>query len=145
MKSIIIILLAIIPFVSQAQIDSSAVKINVSIQARDAEYLGSFISFKEDYEDLFDVLKAKLRITNPPTGATLISVDSITIATWYKVLNVVRKDHIAIQAGLFSRIDAIIRAKNNDYLTRLLNEANAFDARQYQDIRLLGRIKLRRQ
>lgn len=148
MKNIIIILLALLSFTpnkAKAQIDSAQIKINTSIQVRDAEYLGSFISFKEEYEDLFDAIKSKLRIPNAPTNTTLITVDSVTVGVWYKVMNHIRKDHIAIQGGIFTRLDAIVRAKNNAYLNRLLNEANAFDTRQYQDSRLFGRIKLRRQ
>lgn len=144
MKKLIILLL-LSPLFSYSQIDSSSVKINLSIQARDAEYIGSFIAFKEDYEELFDQFKLKMRIVSPPLNTTLVAVDSIQVKTWLLVSNQIRKDYIAIQAGIFTRLDTELRAKNNAYLTRLLNEANSFDIRQYQGTRITGRLKIRRQ
>jgi len=126
------------------EIDSSAVKINVSIQARDAEYIGEFIAFKKEYDLLFDALKTKMRVANPPLNQTLVAIDSISVSTWLSVSNHIRKDYIAIQAGIFTRLDAILRARNNAYLTRLLNDANTFDIRQYTDRRRSGRFNIRR-
>lgn len=144
MKKLITILL-LSPLFGFAQIDSSLVKINVSIQARDAEYIGSFISFKEEYDELFDGLKLKMRIANAPTGNTLVAIDSISVKTWLDVSNHIRKDYIAIQGGVFTRVDALLRVKNNGYLTRLLNDANTFDIRQYTERRQIGRFNIRRQ
>lgn len=144
MKKLITILL-LSPLFGFAQIDSSAVKINVSIQARDAEYIGSFISFKEEYDELFDQFKLKMRIANAPTGNTVVAIDSISVKTWLSVSNHIRKDYIAIQGGVHTRLDAILRAKNNAYLTRLLNDSNTFDTRQYTDRRQIGRFNIRRQ
>jgi hypothetical protein len=143
MKKLITILL-LSPLFGFAQIDSSAVKINVSIQARDAEYIGEHIAFKQEYDLLFDALKSKMRIDNPPINQTLVVIDSISVGTWLSLSNHIRKDYIAIQAGVFTRLDAILRAKNNSYLTRLLNDANTFDIRQYTDRRKSGRVNIRR-
>lgn len=143
MKKLIIILL-LSPLFSMAQVDSSAVKINVSIQARDAEYIGSFISFKEEYDELFDQLKLKMRIVNPPSGNTVVAIDNISVKVWLSVAHNIRTDYLAIQGGVFTRIDAILRAKNNAYLTRNLNESNTFDTKEYQDKRKSGRFNIRR-
>lgn len=147
MKKLIIILLVISAFAprkASAQIDSASVKVNVSIQARDAEYLASFTPFREEYEDLFDSMKSKFRVSTPPVNTTNIAVDSVSVLAWLKVMAHIRKDHIAIQAGVFSRIEAVLRAKNNAYLTRNLNEANASDTGTYTEARLFGRIRLRK-
>lgn len=144
MKNIIIILLALMPFYSFSQVDSSAIKINVSVQARDCEVIASFISHRELYEDLFDAIKTKFRVTNAPSNTTSIQVDSVSIGTWILVSDILRKDYISIQANAFSRIDALLRAKNVPYLTRLLNQGNQADIAHYQTIRAIGRQKLRR-
>lgn len=144
MKNIIIILLALMPFLSFSQVDSSAIKINVSVQARDCEVIASFISHRELYEDLFDAIKAKFRVANSPSNLTAIQVDSVSIGTWILVSEILRKDYISIQANCFSRIDALLRAKNVPYLTRILNQGNQADIAHYQTIRAIGRQKLRR-
>jgi hypothetical protein len=149
MKKLITILL-LSPLFSMAQPllwssnDSSKVKINVSIQARDAEYIGEFIAFKQEYDLLFDALKSKMRIANPPLNQTLVSVDSISVLTWLSVATHIRKDYIAIQGGVFTRLDAILRARNNAYMTRVLNLFNTSDISQYTDRRKLGRYNIRR-
>lgn len=143
MKKLIIILL-LSPLFGYSQIDSAAVKINLSIQARDLEYYTPFISFREEYDELFDAIKLKARVQNPPTNTTLVALDSIQVKTWLLVSNFIRKDYIAIQAGIFSRLDATLRAKNNAYLTRLLNEANAYDTNLYLNIRQAGRNRYKK-
>ena len=151
MKKLIIILL-LSPMFAMAQPfmfdnDSAKVKINVSIQARDAEYIGSFLSsgfYRADYDELFDQLKVKMRISNPPINQNSVAVDSIPIRTWLSIMQQIRMDYIAVQAGIFTRVDAILRAKNNDYLTRILNLANTRDTEAYINNRRQGRINIRR-
>lgn len=144
MKNTIIILLALMPFLSFSQVDSAAVKINVSVQARDCEVIASFISHRELYEDLFDAIKKKFRVANPPGNTTIVAIDSVSVGTWILVSDILRKDYISIQANAFSRIDALLRAKNVPYLTRILNQGNQADIAHYQTIRAIGRQKLRR-
>jgi hypothetical protein len=85
-----------------------------------------------------------MRIAKLPINQTLVAIDSISVSTWLSVANHIRKDYIAIQAGIFTRLDAILRAKNDAYLTRLLNDATTFDIRQYTDRRKSGRYNIRR-
>ena len=150
-KLIIILLLS--PLFSMAQPtmfinnDSAKVKINVSIQARDAEYIGSFMSsgfYRADYDELFDQLKTKMRIANPPVSQTLVAVDSIPIRTWLSIMQQIKTDYIAVQGGLSTRLDAILKAKNNAYMTRILNLANTRDIEAYINNRRQGRINIRR-
>ena len=151
MKKLITILL-LSPLFSMAQPfmfdnDSARVKINVSIQARDAEYIGSFLTsgfYRADHDEVFDQFKTKMRIANPPINQVLVAMDSIPIRTWLSIMQQVRMDYIAVQAGVFTRVDAVLRATNNAYMTRILNLANTQDISQYQDRRRSGRYNIRR-
>lgn len=144
MKKLIILSL-LIPVFASAQIDSSQLKITVTLQARDAEFIGFFIGHNIDYEDLFDGLKAKFRVASPPTGTTNVTVDTIPIAQWLSVSAKLRTDPYAIGGSVFSRIDAALRAVNHSYLTGRLNVMDATDTEVFTNFRLLGRFKLRRQ
>jgi hypothetical protein len=152
MKKIIIILL-LSPLFSMAQPtmfmdnDSAKVKINVSIQARDAEYIGSFLTagfYRADYDEVFDQLKTKMRIANPPINQSLVAIDSISVRTWLSIVQQIRMDYIAVQAGVFNRLDAILRARNNAYMIRILNLVNASDISNYQNNRRNGRQNIRK-
>lgn len=150
MKNLLFILLLLSPLFAKAQPgmfmfnnDSAKVKINLPVQARDAEYLANFVSHQEQYEDLYDAMKAKFRVANPPANTANIAIDSIEIRTWLFVAQVLRRDHIALQAGVFSRLDALLKSKNNVYLTKQLNDALAYDTSIYTDARTNGRRRLR--
>lgn len=144
MKNLLIILLAISPFLGYSQTDSAALKISLSIQARNAEYIVSQISNKDEYEDLYDSAKAKFRVANPPLNNIVIDIDNVETHLWLSIMNIVRKDYLAIQAGIFIRMDAILRAKNNAFIIRKLNEMNSLDTKAYQEARTAGRNRLRR-
>jgi hypothetical protein len=151
MKKLITILL-LSPLFAMAQPfifdnDSAKVKINVSIQARDAEYIGSFLTsgfYRADYDEVFDQFKLKMRITNPPLNQNLVTVDSISVRTWLSLIQQIRTDYIAVQAGVFSRLDAVLRARNNAYMTRILNLYNSRDIETYTNSRRNGRVNIRR-
>lgn len=148
MKKLITILL-LSPLFSMAQPfqfynDSAKLKINVSIQARDAEYIGSFIAYQQNYDEVFDQLKTKMRIANPPINQSLVAIDSIPVRTWLSIMQQLRMDYIAVQAGVFTRVDAILRERNNAYMTSILNLTNTQDIAQYVDRRRSGRVNIRR-
>jgi hypothetical protein len=141
----ILTLLFLVPFIAFTQVDSAQLKVTVTLQARDAEYIGFFIGHNIDYEDLFDALKAKFRVTSPPAGTTNVTVDTIAIAQWLGVSAKLRTDPYAIGGSVFSRIDASLRAVNHAYLTGRLNVMDSEDAGVFTNFRLLGRFKLRKQ
>ncbi len=143
MKKIIFILL-LIPCIVFAQ-DNDATKVTVTIQARDCEYIGSFISFNENYEDLFDAMKAKFRVASPPTGTTNVVLDTIPIGQWLGVSRQLRQDPYGIAGSVFSRYDVALRAANNIYMTGRLNTMDANDTDIFTGFRTLGRIRLRKQ
>ena len=151
MKKLVTILL-LSPLFTMAQPsafenDSAMVKINVSIQARDAEYIGSFVTegfYRSDYDEIFDELKRKMRIENPPKGNNVLAIDSISVKTWLNLMEHIRKDYIAIQNGVYSRIEAILRATNNAYMVRLLNLSNTQATAEYIHRRRIGRFTIRK-
>lgn len=145
MKKIITILLSLFSIDSFAQTDSSLMKVTVTIQARDCEYLGVYIAFNQDYEDLFDAMKAKFRVVNPPSGTTNVVVDTITIVQWLGVINQLQADPFAVGGSVFTRVDAALRAVNNEYLTRILNEKSVANTNIFMNMRVLGRNRLRKQ
>lgn len=142
MKTLIFFLL--ISLTGFSQVDSSKIKITVSLQARDCEYLGSFVPFNENYEDIFDGIKAKFRVANSPTGNTVVQIDTVQIIQWINVSVKIRSDAIAILAGIHTRLDNALRAVNIDYLTNRLNVYATADTTTYTSNRNLGRFKLRR-
>lgn len=142
MKNILFALLLISGSI-KAQSDSA--KITVTIQARDCEYMGSFIAFHPDYEDLFDAMKLKFRVANPPTGTTNVVIDTIYTIQWVRVSERLRDDPYAIGGNVYSRVDAALRAINNSYLTSRLDALNNRDTELFTNYRTLGRLKLRRQ
>lgn len=142
MKNILFALL-LITLSAKAQSDSA--KITVTIQARDCEYIGSFVAFHPDFEDLFDAMKLKFRVSSPPTGTTNVVIDTIYTIQWVRVSERLRDDPMAIGGAVFSRVDAALRAISNSYLTARLDALNNRDTELFTTNRTLGRLKLRRQ
>lgn len=125
-----------------AQTDSSAVKINVNIQARDLEYITAILPYSDEFEDAYDSAKIRFRVANPPTNTTTVSVDSVTVGTWLKIDRILQKDYISVGANVFSRVDAALRAKNNAWLTGQLDFYITDGTNYYNNLRTLGRKKL---
>ena len=140
MKKIILALAVLISLQSFAQ---DSVKITITPQARDLEYIGSFIFNDNSTEDLYDSLKVKFRIVNPPTGNTTVSISGYT-EDWLRVYNRLNNNATALKANCTTRIATILRAVNQVYLTRELDAIDIADSQTFQTIRQLGRQKLRR-
>jgi hypothetical protein len=146
MKKIIIpLFISLFSLSSFAQESADSAKISVTLQARDCEYLGFFVAHNMDYEDLFDAIKSKFRVTNAPSGTNSVVIDSIYIIQWLRVSQRLRDDPYAIGGNVYSRVDAALRALNNSHLTSRLNEMNDMDTEIFMGRRQLGRFKLRRQ
>jgi hypothetical protein len=142
MKNIIFLLL-FLPILSEAQNDSA--KVTVTIQARDCEFIGFYIAHAPEFEDLFDGMKVKFRVTTPPTGTTNVIVDTIPIGQWLSLSAKLRTDPYAIGGSVFSRYDAALRAANNSYMTARLDAMNTGDTEVFTNFRLAGRGRLRKQ
>lgn len=138
----LIILLFLFAGAASAQIDSSLVKINASIQARDVELIAGLLPYSEEYEDSYDAAKVKFRVQTPPTGTTNVSIDSVTVGTWLNIWLVLKRNPYAIGASADSRIETVLRAKNNAWLTGKINALIVDGTNYYNHLKDLGRKRL---
>ena len=136
------ILSLIVILISLQSFSQDSVKLTFSIQARDVEYVASISSMDSD-EGFFDSVKHKFRVQNEPTGTTLVPMTLYTI----DVLNGftrLKNDPTALKANCTSRIETILRALNDAYLTGKLDEMDANDTATFQTMRQVGRFKLKK-
>jgi hypothetical protein len=140
MKKIISVLLILISVHVRAQ---DSVKITITPQCRDVEYISSLIYMEYDGQELFDSIKAKMRVQNPPTGLTTVSLTGYT-QDWLAVYTKLNNDAIAIKGGIKLRVETLLRAINQAYLTSRLDAFDAADAATIITMRTVGRNKSRR-
>lgn len=139
MKKIISLILLAISLNGLAQ---DSVKVSLTLQARDIEYLAS-ISSKDGDDDFFDAVKHKFLVVNPPTGTTNVTFDStMYIVDVLRVFTKLKNDPTAIKANCATRIETALRALNNVYLTGKLDALDVSDAQTFQTMRGVGRYKL---
>ena len=140
MKQIIFLL-----FISANVFGQDSTKIKISIQARDAKYISATNS-KDDEELFFDAVKPLFRVApgTLPGGATLVSVDSIYTGDWLRIYNKLNSDQTALKSGTKNRLETILRAVNQTYLTGKLNDIDAADIQTFQTMQQVGLIKFRR-
>jgi len=138
MKKLLIILL--FPFAAYSQ-DSTV--ISIGAQVRDWEYATQFMYNSTALENVFDSVKIKFRIQNPPTGNTVVSVSGYTV-DFFNLFQIIKNDATAIKAGCTSRIEVLLRALNQPYLTGKLDAIDLADTQTFQTMRQFGRDKLRR-
>lgn len=141
----LIILLFLFAGAASAQIDSSLVKINASIQARDVQLIAALIPYSEEYEDPYYAARIKFKVANPPTNTTAVSIDSVTVGTWLNVWLILKRNPYAIGASADSRVETVLRAKNNVWLTAKMNAMIADATSYYNTLKELGFKRLTRQ
>jgi hypothetical protein len=139
-----LILLLMIPFLAKSQ----NTIISVTIQARDCEYIGSFSGNDDDYQDLDSSLKSKFRPRETaPSGTTNVTLGGVTNGVWARVVHQLRYDHLSSSGNNneFTRVDAVLRALNNTWLTAAL-DADVVEFNNKHDAnRARGRARLRRE
>lgn len=122
--------------------------ISVTIQARDCEYIGSFCGTDDDYQDLDSALKSKFRPKETaPSGTTSVTLGGVTNGVWARVLHQLRYDHFSSLGNNneFTRVDAVLRALNNTWLTAAL-DADAVEFNNSHDAnRARGRARIKRE
>jgi len=138
MKKLIIILL--FPFASYSQ-DSTV--ISVGAQTRDWEYATQFMYNSTALENIYDSVKIKFRVANPPTGNTVVTISGYTV-DFYNLFERLKNDAVSIKNGCTSRIETLLRALNQPYLTGKLDAIDLADTQTFQTMRQFGRDKLRR-
>lgn len=117
--------------------------ITISPQTRDIEYIYSFAFNDYSVEGLVDSMKVKYRIPNPPTGNTTVSITGYTLE-WFIIFGKLKHDQVALNSGTTSRIDALLRAVGQPYLTGKMDAIETGDTNNFQSMRQYGRSKLRR-
>ena len=118
-------------------------KIQVSIQSRDAKYIG-FLADKNLHEEYFDAVKHKFRVAVPPITTTLVQVDSIYTIDWIIIYTLLKNDAVAINAGCTGRIETILRAVNQVYLNGKLDDANTLPLLVFGRSQTVGLLKFRK-
>lgn len=143
MKKLLTAIILIISLNVFAQPDT--VRIAVTAQARDLDFVGEIVSHRIDTEDLFDSLKAKYRVQNYPQGTTNVTVTNIPVSQWLIAISVLSYNPIAIYASAVSRLETNLRAAGNAYLNSKLDEITATISSSINSAKNIGRYKLRRQ
>lgn len=118
--------------------------ITVAPQTRDIEYIYSWAYNNNALESFADSVKVKFRVQNPPTGTTTVSFTAYTM-DWIFIIQNLKRDEIALQANCTSRIEALLRAVAQPYLTGKLDDIDVDRANEFQNKRQFGRSRLRRQ
>jgi hypothetical protein len=122
--------------------------VSAVIQARDCEYIGSFTGNDDDYQDLDSALKSKFRPRETaPSGTTNVTLGGVTNGVWARVMHHLRYDPVACLGNNneFTRVDAVLRALNNTWLTAAL-DADAVEFNNRHDgNRVRGRVRIKRE
>lgn len=138
----ILSLIIILPMFCKAQ-DSTVV--TISLQNRDVEYFGSFMFFDPEFESLTDSIKVKYRVANPPSGNNTPVTISCYTKDWIVLVKKLNNTPMAIIFGTRDRLNVLLRAVNQPYLTGKLDELDAYNTDAAQSARQFGRNKWRRQ
>lgn len=142
MKKLIVIFFAFSSFLGAAQ-DSSTIKVSAQIQARDIEYIAQYLVNNDKYEEVWDNIKAKFRVANPPSGNTNVTIDTVALLVWADLHAELKHDVFA--KTTYNRVDAVLLALNQSWLTARINEQEAYFNDRQNALQALGRAKLRKQ
>ena len=143
MKKVIALALVIISLTAQAQ-DSTKIK-GLQLQVRLIEYLVVNI-MNPDNDSLFQVyqdLRPKFRINNPPSGTTLVTIDSIPTTELANLYNYVLSNSEGISMGNVMKTQIATARTANSYLDRLCNAFETLYSDRLATMRISGRKLLR--
>lgn len=133
-------ILTILLFISLQSFAQDSVKVTISPQGRDMEYILSFVYNSDTHENLFDSIKVKYRIGAIPPALTGTPITAYT-QDWLLVFTVLKNDATAIKAQCTSRLEVLLRAVNQPYLTGKLDILDTNDTQTFQAMRQFGRLK----
>lgn len=140
MKKIILSVLVLISIAASSQ---DSVKITIGVQARDLEYISAGIYNDNTVEELWDSLKLAFRVPVAPTGNTVVSVTAYTM-DWIDILRRLRNDPLALKLNHAQRVDDLLRAVGQTYLSNVINDMDAADIAASNRVRTFGRNKAKR-
>ena len=139
MKKIILLLL-----ISSKLVAQDSVKITITPQTRDLEYISFFAYNDNVLENWFDSVKVKFRVPNPPSGNTTVSFTAYTM-DWVLIIQKLKRDETALQASCTSRIETLLRAVGQSYLTGKIDGMDTDTQNEFINRRNFGRSRSRRQ
>jgi hypothetical protein len=138
------LILSIAILLSLKSFSQDSVKITIAPQAKDLEYISSFIFNSDESGEVFDSIKVKFRVPTPPNNNTTVSIGGYTM-DWLVIYNRLNNDATALKANCTKRIHDILIAVNQTYLTDKLTAIDVADADTFTAIRKFGKSKATRQ
>lgn len=136
MKQLFILLLFVLPFASNAQgVDSNAIRVPVALQIRDWYKVESIVHNREQYETLYDTLKAGLRASGAGATSTVVATRNVSIRNILGIAQAIRQAPYSDAFFYFTRINTAFRNISNAYLQRKLDELDeAYEAQYNQTL-----------
>lgn len=141
MKKILTTIAILFSLIASSQ---DSVKVTITPQARDCEFIGSFAFNNTKLEELYDSIKVKFRVANPPTGNTTVSITGYTI-DWVNLMELLKNNSVSLKSNTTSRVETLLRAVAQTYLTGKLDAFDTADGDLFSSFRQFGRSKIRRQ
>lgn len=149
-KAFFIFVIALVAFSDNSQIiaqsPNDSVKITLSVQARDLEFITFSLFERPEYEDLYDSVKVAFRNKqNPPQGSTAVPITAIA-ADWFRVYQSLIQNELAWHSGTKNRFEALLTAAaaSHPFITDKLTSLTAYLDNSFTEARRQGRQKLRR-
>lgn len=121
MKKTLLALLVLISFSASAQIDSTQIKASLNLEVRDWLYVSDGIKHRDQFERLYDSLKARVHTVVNPQSTVKAKIDSIPVGNLIEIARALRSRPYGVSFPVFTRINTAIRAVNNSYLQNQLD------------------------
>ena len=144
MKRIFIAILFLIAFKSNAQTDTTKVKA-LQLKANLIEYLVTQI-VNPDNDSLYQVyidLRSKFRVVTPPTGQTLVTIDSIPTVELANLYNYTLSNSDGMSMGNQMKNQLISARSANSYLETLCAGYEAYWLSRLITLRIAGKKLLK--
>lgn len=120
-KTILSLVVVCFSLAASAQIDSTKMKVSLTLQTRDWLYISQHIKHTDEFERLYDSIKLRIYpVTNPYSTATG-TIDSISVGNLLTISRAMRSRSYGVVLFPFTRINTAIRAINNAYLQSQLD------------------------
>lgn len=124
---------------------NDTVKISLPVQARDLEFIASFLFENPSLEDLYDSVKVKFRNGVAPSGNEVVSITAKS-AEWFTVYESLVQNVVAYNNNVKQRVEALLTTAGttHTFIIDKLTSLSAYLETSYQQARQQGRRKLKR-
>lgn len=145
MKKIFTILALFLSLYSYSQLDSSKMKVSITVQARECEILLNFTYTNHKMEELDSVMLVKFRPpATAPTNNTNVQLDSIPVRGLLEAAQHLSVMPAAMRVGSgggspYKRFTDACLLVNNGWLTFRINKLIAENDAEVDAVRLYGR------